>query len=164
VTIRHKVQTRDRALAGRITPVPRPPLRLLRLANPVVRGVLGSRAHRLLSRALIVLEYRGRRSGRVFRIPLQYAVTGDRIVALAVRPERKQWWRAFTERRPASILLAGDTLPVTGIVLDGAERREALRAYVARFPRAAGSLRLGREAVDDALDRAPAAVVAFDPA
>ncbi len=109
-----------------------------------------------------MLEYRGRRSDRVFRIPLQYAVTGDRIVALAVRPERKLWWRAFTERGSASILVAGETRSVTGIVLDGAERREALRAYLGRFPRAAGALGLGREPGDDALDRAPAAVVAFD--
>ena len=69
-----------------------PPLRLLRLANPVVRGVLDSPAHRLLSGRLLVLEYRGRRSGRTFRIPLRYAETRDgSLVAIAVEPDRKHW-------------------------------------------------------------------------
>ena len=140
----------------------RPPLRLLRLANPVVRTMLGSPAHRLLSGALVVLEYRGNRSGRTFRIPVQYAeLPGEGIIALAVHPERKLWWRSFAEPTPAVILVRGSRRAVTGRLLDGAERRAALRAYVERFPRAAGPLGLERRD-HTALDGAPAAVVAFD--
>ena len=143
--------------------MPRPPLRLLRIANPVVRGVLGSPVHRLLSGALVVLAYRGHRSGRGFRIPLRYAETPDgSIVAVAVRPERKLWWRSFARPTDASLLVAGVSRAVTGRLLDGEERRAALRAYLGRFPRAAGPLGLGRDRDDEALDRAPAAVVAFE--
>jgi hypothetical protein len=118
----------------------------------------------LLSGGLVVLAYRGRRSGREFRIPLQYAeATGGRIVALAVRPERKLWWRSFSDPAPARLLVAGSTRAVIGRVLAGQERRAALRAYLERFPRAAGPLGLPGEPDDDALDRAPAAVVAFEP-
>jgi F420H(2)-dependent quinone reductase len=145
--------------------VARPPLRVLRIANPVVRGVLGSPLHRLLSGALVVLEYRGRRTGRRYRIPLQYAETArGTIVVLAVRPERKLWWRSFARPAPAVVLVAGEKRAMTGRLLDGEERREALVAYLARFPRAAGALSLGRDAIDDALDGAPAAVVGLDPA
>ncbi len=141
-----------------------PPLRLLRVANPIVRGVLGSPVHRLLSGALLVLEYRGSRSGRGYRVPLQYAESAEgRIVVLAVRPERKLWWRSFAEPAPAIVLIAGEKRVVTGRFLEGQERREALRAYLARFPRAAGALGLSREPTDDALDAAPAALVALDP-
>jgi hypothetical protein len=141
------------------------PLRVLRLANPLVRGVLGSPAHRMLSGALVVLTYRGRRSGREFRIPLQYAETPTRrIVALAVRPERKRWWRSFSNPAPARLLVAGATRPVIGRVLAGEERRAAVRAYLERFPRAAGALGLTGRPDDDALDDAPAAVVVFEPA
>ena len=145
--------------------MPTPPLRLLRIANPIVRGVLGSPAHRLLSGALVVLEYRGARTGRGYRIPLQYAETAaGRIVVLAVRPERKLWWRSFAAPAPATVLIAREPRPVTGHVLAGELRREALRAYLPRFPRATGALGLGREPTDDALDEAPAALVAFDRA
>ena len=59
------------------------PLPLLRLANPLVGRLLESRAHGLLSGALVVLTYRGRRSGREFRIPLQYAELADRPLGAA---------------------------------------------------------------------------------
>ncbi len=141
-----------------------PPLRLLRLANPLVRGVLGSRAHRALSGALVVLTYRGHRSGREFRIPLQYVELPDaRIVAVAVGAGRKLWWRSFTEPAAAELLLRRRRRPVHGRVLEGEARREALRAYLSRFGRAAGPLGVRGGAGDAELDGADAVVVAFDP-
>ena len=79
----------------------RVPLRALRLANPLVRVVLRSPVHRVLSGRLLVLSYRGHRSGRTFRIPLRYAETADgAFVAVAVRPDRKLWWRSFRAGTP----------------------------------------------------------------
>jgi hypothetical protein len=141
-----------------------PSLRLLRLANPVVKAVLGSPAHRLLSGGLIVLAYRGHRSGRTFRIPLRYAtMPGDRIVALAVGADGKLWWRSFSQPGPATLLVRGVERAVSGRLLQGEERRAGLRAYLARFPRAAGPLGVPDGESDGALDAASAAVVAFDP-
>lgn len=141
----------------------RAPLRLLRLGNPFVRGILRSPAHPLLSGALVVLEYEGRRTGRRHAIPVLFAEDGDRIVTLAVRPERKHWWRTFRRPGRATLLLRGEPCMVEGRLLDGEERRTALRAYLEARPRAAGSLGLSRAPVDGELDAAPAAVVAFDP-
>ena len=94
------------------------PLRLLRLANPVVRAVLGSPGHRLLSGGLLVLTYRGHRSGRTFRIPLRYAtMPGDRIVALAVAADGKLWWRSFSQPAPATLLVGGAERAVSGRLL-----------------------------------------------
>ena len=120
----------------------RPPLRLLRLANPVVRAILRSSAHGLLSGSLAVLEYEGRTSGRTFAIPLRYAETGDgsRFVTVAVDPPRKLWWRAFTEPRPAVVLLRRRRCDVAGALVEGAPREGAVAAYAARFPRSAGLL------------------------
>jgi hypothetical protein len=143
--------------------VPRPPLRLLRIANPFVRAVLGSPGHRLLSGALVVLAHRGHRSGREFRIPLQYAETPDGSIVASPCDPSGRWWRSFARPTDASLLVAGASRAVTGRLLDGEERRTALRAYLGRFPRAAGPLGLGREPDDEALDRAPAAVVSFRP-
>jgi F420H(2)-dependent quinone reductase len=117
----------------------RPPLRLLRLGNPLVRAILRSPAHGLLSGRLILLEYRGRRTGRTFAIPLRYADAGDAgIVALAVEPRRKQWWRSFVAPRPAVVVHRGTRQEVVGTVAEGRVRDEARRAYVARYPGSAG--------------------------
>jgi hypothetical protein len=116
----------------------RPPLRLLRLGNPLVSGVLRSRAHRLLSGSLIVLEYQGRKTGRTFAIPLRYAEVADRLlVALAVEPAGKRWWRAFIEPRRAVVLHIGSRRVVVGTLAEGSLREEARAAYVARYPRSA---------------------------
>ena len=115
-----------------------PPLRLLRLANPVVRGLLDSPAHRLLSGRLLVLEYRGRRSGRTFRIPLRYAATRDgSLVAIAVEPDRKLWWRSFATSDRATLTLRGGRVEAHGTLAEGRAREAALDAYVARWPRSA---------------------------
>ena len=135
------------------------PLRLLRLANPVVRAVLGSPGHRLLSGGLLVLTYRGHRSGRTFRIPLRYAtMPGDRVVALAVGADGKLWWRSFSEPGPATLVVRGAQRSPAADRF----RSLALRAYLARCPRAAGPLGVRDGEGDGPLDAAAAAVVAFD--
>jgi hypothetical protein len=123
------------------------PLRLLRLANPVVRALLGSPAHGLLSRRLLVLEYRGRRSGRTHRIPLLYAAgAGGSLVVVALGAPAKLWWRSFDHGGvDAAVLLRGRRLAVRGRLTVGAERERAWQAYVARHRRAAR--RLGDAAV-----------------
>jgi hypothetical protein len=119
-----------------------PPLRLLRLANPAVRAILGSPAHRLLSGRLVVVSYQGHRSGRSFRIPLRYAVSPDgRFVALAVRPEEKLWWRSFTEPASATLTVRRRRIEARGVLTEGEARERALAVYVARFPRSAHLVR-----------------------
>jgi hypothetical protein len=109
---------------------------LLRLGNPLVMGILRSPAHRLLSGRLIILEYQGRKTGRTFAIPLRYAETETgRLVALAVGPAGKRWWRAFVEPRRAVVLHRGFRHAVVGTLAEGSLREEARAAYVARYPR-----------------------------
>ena len=126
---------------------------MLRIANPMVRSLLDSRAHRLLSGRLLVLGYRGHRSGRPFRIPLRYAdATDGGVVALAVRPEQKLWWRSFAEPSPASLTLRGRRIEAIGALVEGDDREPAFEAYVARFPR---STELARDAAIVVFRHAP---------
>ena len=126
-------------------------LRLLRLANPFVRAVLSSRLHGALSGRLVLVAYSGRRSGRRFRIPLRYAPTADgAVVAVALRPEGKEWWRAFAPAGPATLTLRGADVTAHGQVSAGVARAAALEAYLARYPRS-------RSVMEDA------AVVVFRP-
>jgi deazaflavin-dependent oxidoreductase (nitroreductase family) len=117
-------------------------LRALRLANPFVRLALETRAHPLLSRQLLVLSYRGRRSGRRFRIPLRYArVPDEGIVVLAIRSRHKQWWRSFAPTGEATLTLRGARLAARGTLAHGSRRESALAAYLVRYPRSARLVR-----------------------
>jgi hypothetical protein len=92
----------------------------------------------MLSGRLLVLSYRGHRSGRAFDIPLRYAETADRrLVVVAVAPEGKLWWRSFVGATPASVTFRRRTRPVVGALAEGEARDEARAAYVARYPRSA---------------------------
>ncbi len=113
------------------------------LVNPIVIAVLRSRLHRLLSGNLILVTYRGRRTGRERTIPVMYAEDGDRLVVLVGDAPAKQWWRnlragAQVEVRLRGVLQRGHATVVTG---DSGDTDALLATYLARFPRAAGAVR-----------------------
>jgi hypothetical protein len=85
-----------------------------RVVNPVVRAVLRSPAHGLLSGHLALLTVRGRRSGRTFTFPVGYHREGDRVTIGVDWPERKRWWRNLSEAAPVEIWLAGVRRAGTG--------------------------------------------------
>ena len=78
-----------------------------RAINPLVRLVLRSPAHGLLSGHLALLSVTGRRSGRTFTFPVGYDRDGDRVTVGVDWPERKRWWRNLLEPAPVEIWLAG---------------------------------------------------------
>ncbi len=122
-------------------------LRLRRaFVNPAVAAVLRSPAHRLLSGSHLLLSYTGRRSGRRRTLPVGYAWDGNRMLVLAGRPQGKRWWRNFREPLDVDVLLAGERMRGRGRLLAGADREEALAAYLKQFPR--GGRALGVHARD----------------
>jgi len=81
---------------------------MLHAPNPVVRAVLRSPAHRLLSGRLLLLSYTGRRTGERHTIPVQYVREGETLLVTVGWPERKVWWRSLREPGTrVSLMLAG---------------------------------------------------------
>lgn len=64
-----------------------------RTANPVVKVILSSPLHPLLSRGLALITVTGSRSGRRYTFPVGYRQEGDRVTVNVGWPERKRWWR-----------------------------------------------------------------------
>ena len=87
---------------------------LNRVVNPLVRGLLRSPAHGLLSGRLALLSVTGRRSGRTFTFPVGYHRDGDRVTISVGSPERKRWWRNLSDAAPVEIWLAGVRRAGTG--------------------------------------------------
>jgi len=76
--------------------------------NPMIRGLLRSRAHRLISGHICLLSYRGRKSGREFQTPLSYFRDGDTVTLLS--STRTRWWHNFAAGDyPVELLLSGHT-------------------------------------------------------
>lgn len=108
--------------------------------NGIVALVLRSPLHRLLSRSVMLVRFRGRRSGRELTTPVQYAERGDDLVVMAGRSSAKSWWRNFRSEYEIQVFVHGGWQTMTARVVsadDEPETARMLRAtYAARFPRA----------------------------
>ncbi len=107
------------------------------VVNPVVRSLLRTPAHRLLSGSVLILAYTGRRSGLHRELPATFAMLDDRYVVVAGQPETKTWWRNFTgDAQPVTVTLAGRRLSCQARLLEPstAEHTLALGVYRERYP------------------------------
>jgi deazaflavin-dependent oxidoreductase (nitroreductase family) len=140
-----------------------PSLRLLRRCNGLVRALLRSPLHGLLSRDLLVLAYTGAKTGQPRVLPLSY-VEHDGRLYLCTRTSL--WWRNLKSRPEVELWLRGRRLAATAHVVapSSAEARDALRAFVTRNPRTGEILyevkRVGgRPCEEDVVREAPRSVV-----
>ena len=109
--------------------------------NTIVVRLLDSPLHRLMSGSTDVIRYAGRRSGKTFTLPTQYATRGEDVIILVGRPDSKSWWRNFSEDRDIEVLIKRRWLEMVGRAVVGSVDPEVaeplLDAYLAKFPRAA---------------------------
>jgi hypothetical protein len=136
------------------------------MGNRIVLAVLRSRWHRLLSGSLAQLTVRGRRTGQVFCLPVQYARDRDRLVLLPAHAERKRWWRNLDGGAVVRILLAGrDRRVQAQLVRAGTPAfRDAAAVYGRRFPRAARTAASSPVLVTVALTALDPGAALFPPA
>jgi deazaflavin-dependent oxidoreductase (nitroreductase family) len=118
------------------------------ILNPIVRLILRSPLHLLLSAAVMLITVRGRKSGKEYTIPVQYVQSQDDVYVVPGTPERKTWWRNLRGGAPVSVRLRGRDLNAQAAVLAGEADRaaiaEALRQFLRRFPAAARSYQVRR--------------------
>lgn len=138
--------------------------------NPVVRPILRSRFHRVLSGFLLLVTVTGRKTGKRHTFPVLYARDGADIVIVAGWASKKRWWKNLIGGGDVTVQMAGETLPGRGTTLVDAtaERGRTLRAYLTRFPaavRTVGAPRDWRTATDETLgeSRGDAVIVRFVP-
>lgn len=113
----------------------RPPLAilLLRRLNPLMMAILRSPLHGLLSSGLLLLEYRGRRSGRALQLPLSY-VRHEGALYLCTR--NSKWVLSIGAGADVHASVRGRRTAMRAQVLDpsSAEALDALRAFVRANP------------------------------
>jgi deazaflavin-dependent oxidoreductase (nitroreductase family) len=108
----------------------------------VVLAVLRSPGHRLLSSTALELRYTGRRTGRLYALPVQYARDGDRLVVVPQNAPTKTWWRNFVTPRPVRVRLRGRLVDgvARAIPPTDAAWEPARQAYAARWRRLAAAV------------------------
>ena len=112
--------------------------------NPPVRAILRSRLHGMLSRTLMLVTVRGRKTGLLHTFPVGYLQEDDALYVLVGEYEKKTWWRNLEGGAPMRLTLRGRTVEATGEALrwesDPEALLQALTRYVARLPRSGRAL------------------------
>jgi hypothetical protein len=77
--------------------------------NPLTRAIARSPLHPLISDNIVVLIFPGKKSGRIYSIPVSYLEASDKeIICLTDRPYI--WWRNLLNNKNIQILLRGKLL------------------------------------------------------
>ena len=78
---------------------------LFRFINPIVRLILKSPIHSLISHQILLFRVVGRRSKRIFEIPASYAHINDSLVCVTLR--ENLWWKNFKDIETQEIYFKG---------------------------------------------------------
>ena len=131
------------SLSGMVAAVEAPFFRSLNhVVLPAVRRGFG--APWLTPWGLVVLEHRGRKSGREYAAPLVAARVGRTLVVSTVRPGRSQWLRNLAANRSADVWLRGKQRHVRARVVSGVEKpQDAPKGFPSAVVEAARAAGLG---------------------
>jgi deazaflavin-dependent oxidoreductase (nitroreductase family) len=116
------------------------------IGNAIVSGVLRSPLRRMLSRSLMLLKYKGRRTGKEYTIPVGYVRHGDEIIVLAGRADAKSWWRSMRGPLPVQVRLGRAWKTGVARAVEGEDAVPRMKAYLEAQPRMAKMLRVERDA------------------
>jgi muconolactone delta-isomerase len=107
---------------------------LFAIINPVMRFLLRSPLHFLLSNSLMLITFTGRKSGRKFTTPVRYIQTDDRVRCFTAA--ENQWWRNLRSGARVSLLIKRQSgeYQAQAIFDNPAEIKEQLMSYLALFP------------------------------
>jgi hypothetical protein len=104
--------------------------------NPVIRALLRSPLHRIASRNIGLLCYRGRKSGRRFETPLSYVRDGNVVRFLSSHDTR--WWLNFRDdATTVEVEMSGSRHPGTARLFEGDSDalRDGVRQFLTALPR-----------------------------
>ena len=134
------------------------PEALFSIINPVVRTLLRSPIHGLISDSLMLVSYTGRKSQRRFTTPVRYVQAGDTVCCFT--SAETLWWRSLRGGADVVLRLRGEdrSFHATVIEDDPNRIREALENYLELYPQDAAyhDIRLNKDKslIADDLERA----------
>ena len=109
--------------------------------NRIVVWIAESALHSLVSGSIVIVKYRGKRSGTTYSLPVNYVIVeqsgGNRRLWITSKKERV-WWRNFIGGHDATLVLRGERIATELVALDAQEQvANGLKSYLSRSPGAA---------------------------
>jgi hypothetical protein len=82
--------------------------------NPIVRLILRSPLHGMMSKSLLLITYRGEKSGKEYTLPVSFLENRGKIYVLPGSPEKKVWWHNIHSNIPVSLTVRGKVIQARG--------------------------------------------------
>ena len=146
------------------------PEALFAIINPTMSLLLRSPIHSLWSKSLMLITFKGRKSGKSFTTPVRYKQDNDVIRCFSV--SQNQWWRNFRDGAEVVLRVKGKDSSYKAIAIENQpeEIKKWLVIYLGKFPQDAAyqdiKLNKDKTLVEEDLERAThnAIVVEAHPA
>jgi deazaflavin-dependent oxidoreductase (nitroreductase family) len=107
-------------------------MRWQRLYNPIVVSLLRSPLHGVMSRSVMLLTYRGRRSAREFTTPVSYVRDGDNLLVVGSRDH--SWWKNLRGGAPVLARVRGRSLEGIAEAFEGEDAEGGLLRVLRAVP------------------------------
>ena len=104
--------------------------------NPLIAKLLRSPLHRFVSTNMVLLTYRGHRSGNTYSLPVNY-VEENRTFWITSQPDRT-WWRNLRGGAQVQVNLRGQEMSGQAVTLEDVQAvADGLGIYLSGLPQAA---------------------------
>lgn len=116
--------------------------------NPIVRRLLRSPLYFLAGKNVMLMTYRGRKSGRSYAVPMNYLETDGALLTISSR--ERLWWRNLRGGAPVSLRLRGADRPAWAeCIEDPAAVAGKLSLYLQASPQFARYLHVRMDAQNE---------------
>lgn len=104
-----------------------------KIYNPIMRSILRSPLHGLISKNTMLISFTGRKSGKVYTTPVNYVRDGDNFTVFSLR--NRIWWRNLRGGAPVTVRVRGQNLKAFGESVEDKKAVAAgLLAYLQKVP------------------------------
>ena len=115
--------------------------------NPIMIWLLRSPLHGMVSRNLILVSVKGRKSGKVISVPTNYLRDGNALWVISWRD--RTWWRNLRGGANVQVRLAGKGVKGCGRVIEEQEAvAHSLLEYYGKVPGLAKYVGVGLDAAN----------------
>ncbi len=112
--------------------------------NPIITLLLRSPLYRLMGQGLMLITYKGRKSGKIYTTPINYSEINGELLTTSFK-ERK-WWRNLKDGAQVTVHLNGRDCKATCVVLEDEEDvKPALAEFLRLNPGLARALKVGKD-------------------
>jgi len=96
--------------------------------NPIVKTLLKSPFHRVVSKTMMLITFTGRKSGHVYTLPVSYfqMVDDDGVYIASVSSKDRIWWRNLRGGKLTTVFINGKSYQATSEVF---EKNETVYKY-----------------------------------